>query len=450
MKKILSLFLAFTAVLGISACTHSKTPGGVSDSSGGAMTDSSAAASDYSEETEGNLNHLVENFWETDTMYDESAMLIAETDERGNVISAPRAKLLFPATEILSVVQYYGDEGDTVEFTVGKELEYKDGYLSAKGEIVFDPISEKEIFQTEVPYVTDKQVSGQEAFPGLAQTTDIPSFDGGYLPFTEGYQIVKQQLSVTYKHETGLWKGATPEYCGDILSASLKKLQNKERVELFVYGDSISTGANSSSVLGIPPNLDTWDILFAKNLSSWFGGEVNVTNKSVGGWTTVNGVGGGNGYVKGQLIYQEGLSKLFAGELKTYSPDIAVIGFGMNDATNGVTLNNYLGNTKTMIDAILDKNPDCDIILLGTMLANPKASNQSKGQADYSENLKKVAAMYENCALIDIGLMHADLLKEKQYIEMTSNNVNHPNDFIARIYAMHLLSAYIDGEGSDI
>ena len=36
-------------------------------------------------------------FWAGNTIYDESVMLVAEIDDKGNVISAPKAKLLFEA-----------------------------------------------------------------------------------------------------------------------------------------------------------------------------------------------------------------------------------------------------------------------------------------------------------------------------------------------------------------
>lgn len=35
------------------------------------------------------------------------------------------------------------------------------------------------------------------------------------------------------------------------------------------------------------------------------------------------------------------------------------------------------------------------------------------------------------------------------YTEISSNNVNHPNDFMARVYAMTLLSALIDTSGGE-
>jgi hypothetical protein len=79
------------------------------------------------------------------------------------------------------------------------------------------------------------------------------------------------------------------------------------------------------------------------------------------------------------------------------------------------------------------------------MLANPQAKNQSKNQTEYTQYLSKIAKNYENVYVVDMGAMHADLLSAgKRYTEISSNNVNHPNDFMARIYAMNLLSAFID------
>jgi len=37
--------------------------------------------------------------------------------------------------------------------------------------------------------------------------------------------------------------------------------------------------------------------------------------------------------------------------------------------------------------------------------------------------------------------MHLDLLKRKAFKDMSGNNINHPNDFLIRIYAQTILSA---------
>ena len=38
------------------------------------------------------------------------------------------------------------------------------------------------------------------------------------------------------------------------------------------------------------------------------------------------------------------------------------------------------------------------------------------------------------------------MLETKNYYEIAGNNVNHPNDFIHRVYAMNILSAMLDFE----
>ena len=63
---------------------------------------------------------------------------------------------------------------------------------------------------------------------------------------------------------------------------ALAKLQGKEDVNLLIFGESTSTGSNSSSVLKITPNLETWPEFVAHNLSSYFGANVKLTNKAVG------------------------------------------------------------------------------------------------------------------------------------------------------------------------
>lgn len=37
--------------------------------------------------------------------------------------------------------------------------------------------------------------------------------------------------------------------------------------------------------------------------------------------------------------------------------------------------------------------------------------------------------------------LHASLLEKKPYYHMTGNNINHPNDFLARLYAQSIVEA---------
>ena len=400
-------------------------------------------------EEKGYLDNLVKNFWQSDVMYDETVLFVAETDSTGNVLSAPQAKLLFPVEEMIQVKQYLTDRDEPIFFTEGEDYTCSGNVLTAVGTI--QEQSGKTVFSGNVPYVTDKSLTGEMPFPGVPDSKTVPSKQtpGLYLPFTEGTGIVAMQCSVTYKH-SGQWTGAVPScYADGALKHTVEKLKSGAPVELFVWGDSISTGANSSSVLNMAPRLKTWPELLADNLSSYFGADVRLTNKAVGGWTSDGGVAGGSGYVDGELIQQKGLSALLREDLPEYMPDVALIGFGMNDASAGFSADRFVGNILSMISALRERNPACEIVLIGTMLANPLAIH-SQNQEELTYYLKNISGIEEyNCCTVDIGSMHKELLEAgKCYTEMSSNNVNHPNDFLARIYAMNLLTAFIGSEAT--
>ena len=461
MKKITALFIALLMGLCLVGCgdLSGDPSGGENDDPQTQVTpeppSDTGGEDDPPATQEHTVDDLVKNFWQSETMYEESVLFIAKTDEQGNVIEAPKAKLLFDATEIISVKWHFHIDNDgEKELTLGTDFTLDKNVLTAKGDIVTDFFSDgAKVFEGTVPYVTDKQLTGEQAFPGLAHSTSIPSTtEGLYLPFTESYQIVQMQVCVTYRHALG-WDGPTPSYQGDVLSHVASKLANKEKVELFVWGDSVTTGANSSSVLNIPPMLETWPELVAENLGRYFGTEVNLTNRAVGGWTSHNGVAGGTGWVGGQQITQGGLEEMLEGELLAYSPDLALIHFGLNDATAGVSANTYGKNIIKMIDLLRERNENCDIILIASIFPNPLARDQSKNNPELihmMEMLSVVAGRYDGVCVADVGTMHKSLLDAgKNYTEMSSNNVNHPNDFLARIYAMNLLSTLIDtGSGT--
>ena len=47
-------------------------------------------------------------------------------------------------------------------------------------------------------------------------------------------------------------------------------------------------------------------------------------------------------------------------------------------------------------------------------------------------------------AVADLTQIHSDLLATgKQYRDMTGNNINHPNDYLIRVYAQVLLKTLI-------
>ena len=47
-------------------------------------------------------------------------------------------------------------------------------------------------------------------------------------------------------------------------------------------------------------------------------------------------------------------------------------------------------------------------------------------------------------AFADFGTMHKSLLEKKRFIDMTGNNVNHPNDFLIRCHAQYISAMLIE------
>lgn len=412
-KKILIAAMCIASVFVTTACQSSSV-----------STSEPTSASPTMENKSWNTEDYMIPFWKTDKIVDESVLLISKGDE------AAEGELLFAPDKIESVVSYNPYAAKTIVYAEGEDYVVEGKKIKA--------VSKK------MPFMTEEQLSGQDKMSGF-DYSQIPSTDKGlYLPFTESTGFIEKQIFVTYTHAEE-WNKETPAYIGDRFLNLAKKIANKEKINLFVYGDSISTGANSSGYLNVYPNKPSWPQAVRKGLSEQYGTEVELVNKAVGGWTSENAIMSSEsiGWVNGKQISQAGI-KVTLEEMPDYKPDLAVIGFGMNDATNGMSKSTYRVYMQKIIKTIKDRNPDCEFILLGTMLANPKAYNQSKNQISYYDELLKIAESDEKIASVNIGKMHEDLLGSgKKYADMTSNNVNHPNDFMASVYTMNILSLLI-------
>jgi hypothetical protein len=63
-----------------------------------------------------------------------------------------------------------------------------------------------------------------------------------------------------------------------------------------------------------------------------------------------------------------------------------------------------------------------------------------KNQRYHINRLYKLEGEYKNTAVCDMTRLSSELYeKGKRFRDMTGNNVNHPNDFLARIYAQAIL-----------
>jgi lysophospholipase L1-like esterase len=332
--------------------------------------------------------------WSDEIIYNETVVLVND----GQTISG---NLLFEPTQIISVRDY----------TLEKE------YDPSEYEIVGNQLIRTET--SSMPYLDEENLYGINMPDAYAFSTYQAKENGQFILFTEGIGIVMHQVAVTYKHE-GSMAGIKPAYQPDALSNALQKLKNKEDINIVINGDSISTGANSSGVLGIMPYLDDFGTLFSNHLAESYDVNVNLYNTSVGG--TVSSFGKEN----------------VDANINQYNPDLVIIGYGMNDGSLGVTPLEYRENIEFMIRSIRARKSDTDIILISTILANP-LSIQNQGQEDYLAELEELKSLY-SVALLDMTTISKELFKVKRSVDILANNINHPSDFLVRIYAAALIA----------
>ena len=366
-------------------------------------------------------------FWKQDKMYNESVLLVkgeGDTLANGNLAFIPKGKIKITNATM--------------------DVEYKEGSdYTVSGRTI--TVTEN----TAMPWINEEVLYGINMPENEGLSTQPASAAGkakGYdnVLYTESMYLIKNQILVTYSYD----KTVLPAFQGENLPNTLNKLRNKETVNIIAYGDSISTGCNSTGgglqsvyddtypgmsyyiPFDCPPYTPTFPEMFANVLASHYGAETTVFGAAMGGQTSDWAVK----YAADRVVNPD-----FG-----YDPDLVTVSLGMNDATLGVPLDKFEENLLGIIDNIRAKsNKTVEFIFMGTMLANPDAV-QCTNQEDYWPVIQSVAQQRQGVAAVDMGSMHAFFLENKRYSDMIANNIKHPNDFLIRMYAMNLLATLIE------
>jgi acyl-CoA thioesterase-1 len=310
------------------------------------------------------------------------------------------ARLMFVPTKIISVTSANG----ATTFDEGRDYVWK-------------PSSDvlTLVANSRIPFKTWEQLHPPKASPhSLGESADGKSS----LFFEEPGDVFQGlQVAVTYDHEEK-WSGTIPQSAGKDLRRTIAKLQAK-RLKLVIFGDSVSAGAGASGNFHAPPNQPSYTELVAVGLRARYGAEVTLQNLSEGGQDSTWAV--------------KTASKAAAQE-----PDLVIVGFGGNDATRGISAQSFAQNIQTVIDTIRKSSPNADFILIATMTANP----------DWPESKAILCKQYRDAlfGLAGPGVAVADeysvwqgMLKNKKFLDLTANGINHPNDFGHRVYAQVVL-----------
>ncbi len=334
---------------------------------------------------------LLSPFWQGEIVEGESILFLKD-DQSGEA----RASVLFPIAEVLTVRSSAGD----VTYENGKDYVWK----SDSREIVLPAGSR-------IPSSVPEDLRR----PAKSQQYQLTHRDGkGEILFGGRLEYAEKQTCITYRHAPGQWTGYLPTYDEHVLPRSIHKLKNQEPLSIVVLGDSISAGANASGMYNAAPFQPAYPELLRIHLEKRSGATVTLANPSVGGMSAPWGVTQVDTVLKS-------------------NPDLVVIAFGMNDSA-GRSPDDYQAAIRQTIDKIREKKPDCEFILVATMLGNHNwvtLKNELFGQ--YRNKLKELTG--PSVALADVTSVWERFLRLKEDWDQTGNGVNHPNDFGHRVYA---------------
>lgn len=323
--------------------------------------------------------------WEGDTVYNETLMFVGETE----------APLLYTPERVISVRSF----DLKTEYTPGEDYAVRDG------KIVLLP-------NTRIPSFSLEEYYPAEAVPGKS----FPSLVEGrpYIFFSEGSVVFERQIHVTYTHREA-WSGFLPRRT-EKLGRFLEKAKRGEPVTVLFFGDSITTGLNSSGKVECEPYADTWTAMIIKKMRAYFQNDnIAYVNTAVAGKATPWAI---------SVLEERAIS---------VKPDLLFLGFGMNDCARSPE--EEKGLFEELLDKFTSACPDCDVAVVSPMLPHFRLKKFWGNQPLFEAVFRELCAEREHVELIPVTSMHKAVLEKKRYYDMTGNNVNHPNDFLARIYA---------------
>ncbi len=391
-----------------------------------------------------NMHGNMQNIFAGDTVFFETVMFI----DKGETTS-----LLFPIDEIISVQDYTGRRN----YVEGRDYTVVDGKLHIPTTSTINVI-------TSGSYYNYSGTNGQiiyENYNGI----DVPVYWG------EGATMTQYQLRITYKHSK-TWDGFKQETYAKNYEGLIRKLMAGDDVTFIFYGDSITCGSNSSWFIGTP-TLDwyetkafyqwSYSMLFTQALADLFGytihfvdasglnsiikappedyvggtnGTITYINTSVGGWTSEGGLNNFDKHIKPFI--------------EEYGCDLLGVAFGMNDG--GVAISTTANNIKSIYQKAMALDDDFYGLVVSTMLPNNKATNGWFGNQQYQEaRLKSDVVDYLNANGVGAGIARVtsvseSMLERIDFRDYTGNNINHPNDFMQRVYAQTCLQAFLGYE----
>lgn len=380
---------------------------------------------------------------------------------------------------IFSLTAVFGDSFNSNDlerlvypFWLSGQMDYESILLTRKGEkvsgsLLFTPQSGVKIrnYDFSSKYSSGKDFKVQEqqvVFPegttlasltpeqlypaseAAAEQRVFPISSGGFVLAPSGAWMHLQQVKASYRFNPAEWTGPRPGYRLDRLPCTKRILEEKQPLSILFYGDSITEGAHASKNRNVAPMQPGWDELVVQTLKWQYGSPVNYLNAAIGGATSEWGM-------KTIKELAENPPESFRFDqskrmdrtrkaLLNFHPNLAVIAFGMNGAFSAAE---YRTHIEGIIRAVRGNHPRAEFLLIKPMLPNERWKGHRLIK-EYWEVLDQIAKAGKGIITVDIGPVHEAMLERKTYADLSSNHVNHPDDFLVRIHAQIILSSLVD------
>lgn len=433
LKSLLCIAMAGT-MLAVAACS-----GGGSDST------SSGGGESASQSEKGEID--MKKFPLYDKDYENLAY---DEDDYKNAMSAPYWKGNVMYNELsLPILYENGEVYAKLYYAPTKVFAVKDQKLEKTYEEGKDYVVDKENKKlvipkgSSIPALYEKADAGENPPEGFAYTTGMPNnidlytiwnLGTGNFVYTESAYFYGKYLSVSYAYDVeNLDTSVFAKYDATTLTAVRNKLKNGEEISLVTIGDSITEGCSSTGDnLHVAPNTPCYAKQIKTELERVYGAKVKLTNIGKGGSESKWPLSG------------EGSAAL--GKAKEAAPDLCIIAYGMNDSSSQVSPVAYDDNIRSIIREIKNVSENCEFILVNSFPCNPLYERDATLFDGYLKKLNKIAAEDEGGHIVvaDMQKVGKYYMQTKKYCEISSSNVNHPNDFLHRVYAMNIVSTICD------
>ncbi|MDD3155851.1 MAG: SGNH/GDSL hydrolase family protein, partial [Victivallaceae bacterium] len=191
-------------------------------------------------------------------------------------------------------------------------------------------------------------------------------------------------------------------------------------------GDSISEGYNASGYIGVSPFQPPFAELTAREIGGHFRVAAELFNHGHNGARTAYPL-------QNQEIWCED------------KPDLLVVAFGMNDFASPAGVDGYLANLAVILRIAHSCSANTEVLLLASMCGNPAWKNTPlETAAVFSQALRKFATdQGDAVGFVDLFALWSWFLRRKNFLDLTGNGVNHPNDFGHRALACGVCSTFV-------